>query len=81
MEHNIISKKGSWYSYGETRLGQGKEATREELKKNEKLSSEIETIIMRKISPTERRKGSDLPPLFRAPAAKIAFYSSLIADC
>ena len=56
VEHNLISKKGSWYSYGEARLGQGKEATREELKKNEKLSNEIEAMITRKIAQSKEEK-------------------------
>lgn len=49
VEHNLVIKKGSWYSYKENRLGQGKEATREMLKKNEKLSNELEAMILRKI--------------------------------
>ena len=49
VEHEIIDKKGTWYSYGEKRLGQGKEATREELKKNPKMADEIERLIMEKV--------------------------------
>lgn len=49
VEHEIISKKGTWYSYGERRLGQGKETTREELKKDPKLAQEIEQRILDKV--------------------------------
>ena len=49
VEHNIIDKKGTWYSYGDKRLGQGKEATREELKKNPEMTDEIERLIMEKV--------------------------------
>lgn len=49
VEHGIIDKKGTWYSYGDKRLGQGKEATREELKSNPELADEIERLIMEKV--------------------------------
>ena len=49
VEHNIIDKKGTWYSYGDKRLGQGKEATRVELKKNPEMTDEIERLIMEKV--------------------------------
>ena len=45
-EFNIIDKKGAWFSYKGQRLGQGREAVREELKKNPKLLDEIELLIM-----------------------------------
>lgn len=45
VETNIIDKKGAWFSYGSTRLGQGREATREELQKNTALCDEIEAKI------------------------------------
>jgi recombination protein RecA len=41
----VIEKKGAWFSYNGNRLGQGKEAVREELKKNPKLADEIEKGI------------------------------------
>ncbi|MBF5060169.1 recombinase RecA [Candidatus Neptunochlamydia vexilliferae] len=49
VEHNIIDKKGTWYSYGDKRLGQGKEATRTELKANPELTDEIEKLILEKV--------------------------------
>lgn len=49
VEHGIIDKKGTWYSYQGNRLGQGKEATREELKSKPELADEIETLIMEKV--------------------------------
>lgn len=44
-ELNIIDKKGAWFSYKGQRLGQGREAVREELKKNTPLLEEIEGLI------------------------------------
>ena len=45
-ELNIIDKKGAWFSYKGQRLGQGREAVREELKKNQKLLEEIEGLVL-----------------------------------
>ncbi|MGC1878229.1 MAG: recombinase RecA [Rhabdochlamydiaceae bacterium] len=44
----IIEKKGTWFSYSGNRLGQGREAAREELKKNPKFVDEIEKAIFAK---------------------------------
>ena len=44
-EYNIIDKKGSWFSYKDQRLGQGREAVRELLKSNNALLEEIEEQI------------------------------------
>lgn len=49
-ELGILEKKGTWFSYGATRLGQGREAVREELKKQPKLAEEIEKSILAKAS-------------------------------
>lgn len=48
-EHGVIDKKGTWYSYGDKRLGQGKEATRTELKEKPELADEIEKKIFEKV--------------------------------
>lgn len=45
-EMNIIDKKGAWFSYKGQRLGQGREAVREELKKNPKLLEELEALVL-----------------------------------
>ncbi|GBU07034.1 DNA recombination and repair protein RecA [Bacteroidales bacterium] len=42
----IIKKSGSWYSYNETKLGQGREAAKECIKDNPELAEELETKIM-----------------------------------
>jgi recombination protein RecA len=45
VEKGIIDKKGAWFSYQETRLGQGRDAARDELEKNPKLCDEIEKKV------------------------------------
>ncbi|ASB49908.1 recombinase RecA [Alkalitalea saponilacus] len=46
VDLNIIKKSGSWFSYGETKLGQGREAVKELIKDNPELSEELETKIV-----------------------------------
>lgn len=45
VDFDIIDKKGSWYSYGETRLGQGRDAVRTLLLDNPELMDELEIKI------------------------------------
>jgi len=45
VEHKLVQKSGSWYSYGETRIGQGREAARAFLKENPEVADEIEVKI------------------------------------
>ena len=45
VEKGIVDKKGAWFSYQDLRLGQGRDASREELKKNHKLCDEIEKKV------------------------------------
>jgi recombination protein RecA len=48
-EMEIIKKSGSWFSYGETRLGQGRDAVKQILADNPELSLEVEKKIMDKV--------------------------------
>ena len=50
VEHEIIKKSGSWFSYGDTKLGQGREAVKEMLKDNPELCDELEAQIMEAIN-------------------------------
>jgi recombination protein RecA len=45
VDLNIVNKSGSWYSYGENRIGQGRDNAREFLKKDPKLMTEIEQKV------------------------------------
>ncbi len=42
VEHRLLQKSGSWYSHGETRIGQGREAARQFLRDNPDVAGEIE---------------------------------------
>ncbi|HNQ13221.1 MAG TPA: recombinase RecA [Bacteroidia bacterium] len=44
-EYGIIKKSGSWYSYGDTKIGQGRDAVKQMLLDNPELSDELETLL------------------------------------
>lgn len=50
VEYNIIKKAGSWFSYGETRLGQGRDAVKNLLLDNPDLMDELETKIRAEVT-------------------------------
>jgi recombination protein RecA len=53
VELGIIKKSGSWFSYGDTKLGQGRDATKNLLKDNPELCEEIEGKIMQALKDKE----------------------------
>ena len=50
VEYNIIQKSGSWFSYGGTKLAQGRDATKTMLKDNPELTEEITALIQQAIT-------------------------------
>ncbi len=51
VDQGIIRRSGTWMSYGETRLGQGRERAREFLKENPEMAVEIEQKLLDKMLP------------------------------
>ena len=49
IDQGLISKNGSWFSYGETRLGQGREAAKQYFKENPEAAAELEAKILEKM--------------------------------
>jgi recombination protein RecA len=45
VEFEVIKKAGSWFSYGETKLGQGRDAVKVLIKDNPELAEELEQKI------------------------------------
>ena len=45
VEFGIIKKSGSWYSYNETKLAQGRDATKDLLRDNPELANELEEKV------------------------------------
>ena len=50
VNYSIIKKSGSWFSYGESKLGQGRDAVRKLIRDNPELSAELEKKIMEVIT-------------------------------
>jgi recombination protein RecA len=48
--HNIVEKSGAWFAYGEGKIGQGREASKEYLKENPKVLAEIEKKVRAKVA-------------------------------
>ncbi len=55
-ECEVVEKSGAWYSYGETRLGQGKEKARAFLEENPELAGELEMAVLDKKAPALAEK-------------------------
>lgn len=53
VKHNVVQKSGSWFSYKETRLGQGREKVKEFLKERKDLAESIEAEIKAILEPKE----------------------------
>lgn len=51
IQHDIIKKSGSWFSYGEIRLGQGADKTKIYLKEDPKLLDQITEQLKIKVKP------------------------------
>src|SRR5213592_868466 len=60
VELGLVKKSGAFFSYGETRLGQGRENSREFLKKNKDMAQEIERLI-RQQTVTDKPAGIEAP--------------------
>ena len=60
VDLNVITKSGSWFSYGETRLAQGRDAVKALLRDNEELRQEIEEkirVAMTELAEEKKKKG------------------------
>ena len=63
VEHRIVQKSGSWYSLGETRIGQGREAARAHLVEHPEVADEIEYKVREKLGliPTRETQPAESP--------------------
>ncbi|MEG1904718.1 MAG: DNA recombination/repair protein RecA, partial [Bacteroidales bacterium] len=50
VDKGIIKKSGSWFSYGDTKLGQGRDAAKKTVMDNPELAEELEGLIMEAIN-------------------------------
>src|SRR5262249_27247058 len=68
-EHQIIQKSGSWCSFNDQRLGQGRENTIQYLAENAAVLVEVENLLLAKLFPPEP---TDAPAPAAPPAAAAA---------
>jgi recombination protein RecA len=81
LAHDIIQKSGSWFSYGETRIGQGRDATKQWLKDNEGPRAEVTQKVKDALGMTPVGPGAppaaddedDLAPASNGQAALLDF--------
>lgn len=58
VEAKLVDKAGAWYSYGDTRIGQGKDNARQYLREHPEIATELETKLREKFVP-EINQGED----------------------
>jgi len=61
LERNIVGKSGSWWTYGETRIGQGRENAKAFLEEHMDLAREIETKIREALKSVTSANGAGKP--------------------
>ena len=54
IEHKLVEKSGSWYSYKGEKIGQGKDNARQYLKEHPDVAAEIEQVLRAKLMPARR---------------------------
>ncbi len=59
VDLKIIQKSGSWYSYGEERIGQGRDAVMELLQDNTDIAQKIEQKIRAEMNPSKKNNSED----------------------
>jgi len=66
VEHKIVNKSGAWYSYGDDRIGQGKDNARQFMKDNPEIAADIEKklrdILLPKAPVEQAAKADDAAP-------------------
>ena len=59
VKYDLISKSGSWYTYGDNKIGQGKENAKQFLETQVEISTEIDKILRNIMFPEANKKKSD----------------------
>jgi len=50
VDQNIVNKSGAWYSYGDSRIGQGRDNARDFLKQNPAVMAEVEAKVLERLN-------------------------------
>ena len=51
VEHGLLNKAGAWYSYGDQRIGQGKDSVRQYLTDHPELAQQLDEVLREKLIP------------------------------
>ena len=60
VENELVKKAGSWYSYGEDRIGHGKENAKNYLKENPEVAVELDKLLRAKLLPDVGGMGGEV---------------------
>lgn len=69
IEHNLVQKSGSFFSYGETRLGQGRNNAKQFLADNPEIAGELEAKVRAVLGLDGKAPEAEEPPVAEARAA------------
>jgi recombination protein RecA len=58
LKYNLIQKSGSWYSYGEERVGQGRDNAKQFLEENIDIAEKLESELRKLMFPKPDAEGS-----------------------
>ncbi|MAD91413.1 MAG: recombinase RecA [Gammaproteobacteria bacterium] len=72
VQNDIVNKAGSWYSYGDNRIGQGKDNAQDFLRENPEIADEIEKRVRAILMPPTVVAVSDSPEIIDAKSPKAA---------
>ena len=61
VNENIVQKSGAWYSYGDLRIGQGREKAKEFVKENPEMADEIREAVLDKRVPQRKKAAVEVP--------------------
>jgi recombination protein RecA len=50
VQHGIVGKSGAWFDYGDAKIGQGREASKQYLADNPKVLAEIDAKVRKKVA-------------------------------
>ena len=74
VDNNIVDKSGSWYCYGDVRLGQGRERAKQFLRENPDVLEDVRAKVIAKLDPKaqepEKTEEASAPEPAPAPASK-----------
>jgi recombination protein RecA len=69
VENKIVQKSGAWFSYGDQRLGQGRENVRQFLRDNPELTQKLRREVVQAVNPEWNVVGADAAPATEAAVA------------